>query len=192
MFPSSSPLIAERRLPEDRRELPVIGWRSWRLQQTADGVALQSLFGSERWEVGITHAICRRCPPWLPDSHHPVPGVSCQCGLYAFGTPSEAIRHAERQMAMIYAGCRQPAPAAGAIVAWGRMVQHGRRGWRAQYARPVALLNMGQPLLEDAARRYSLPLVSMRGLCLLPLEYGDALAQPDPDRGPGHQGAGLR
>lgn len=127
MFPSSSPLIGERRLPEDRRELSVIGWRSWRLQQTADGVVLHSLFGSERWEIGITHAKCRHCPPWLPKAHHLVPAVSCQCGLYAFSTPREAMWHAERRMGTIYAGCRQPAPVAGAIVAWGRVVQHDDR-----------------------------------------------------------------
>ncbi len=175
MFPGSSPLSAERRLPEDSRQLPVIGWRSWRLQRTADCVALQSLFGNERWEVGITHARCRRWPPWLSNAHHPVPEVSCQCGLYAFSTPGQAIWHGERETGMIDAGDRQPRPVTGAIVAWGRVVQHGREGWRAQYACPVALLNTGQPLLAEAAHRYGLPLVSTRGLHQLPLEYGDAL-----------------
>jgi hypothetical protein len=63
----------------------------------------------------------------------------------------------------------------GAVVGWGRVVQHGRQGWRAEKARPVALLSMGRPLVEEAAIRYGLPLVSMRGLCLLPLEYGEIL-----------------
>jgi hypothetical protein len=172
-FPSSSPLASDRRLPEDRQPLPVIGWRSWKLRQAAEGVVLEGLFQSERWEVGVTRARCRRCPPWMTNQHS-IPELSCECGLYAFSTPAAAVRHAERQLAAVFAGCGQAQPVAGAVVGWGRVVQHGDQGWRAGYARPVALLNMGQPLLEEAASRYGVPLVSMRGLCLLPLEYGEA------------------
>lgn len=174
LFPSSSPLASDRRLPEDKRQLPVIGWRSWRLRQTTEGVVLESLFGSERWEVGVTCARCRRCPPWMPNTYHPVPNLSCECGLYALSTHAEALRRAER-LAMVFAGCRQPQPVVGAVVGWGRVVQHGREGWRAEYARPLALLNMGEPMLKEAATRYGVPLVSRRGLCLLPLEYGETL-----------------
>jgi hypothetical protein len=155
--------------------MPVIGWRTWRLGRVDDGVALQSLFGAERWEVGTTRARCRCAPPWLAMTH-PVPVVSCRCGLYAYSTPSEAIRQAEMHMGVTAFGRRQPtATAVGAIVAWGRVVQHGRQGWRAQFARPVALLDKGEQMLEEAASRYRLPLVSVRALCLLPLEYGAAL-----------------
>jgi hypothetical protein len=103
-----------------------------------------------------------------------VPIVSCQCGLYVFSSAAEAVRHAERA-ARIFAGCVQALLVVGAVVGWGRVVQHGRQGWRAEYARPGALLNTGQPLLDEAALRYGLPLVAMRGLCLLPLECGDVL-----------------
>jgi hypothetical protein len=175
IFPSSSPRIAEPRLPEGSQEMPVIGWRTWRLVRVEDAVVLQSLFGAERWEVGTTRARCRCSPPWLA-STHPVPVVSCGCGLHAFCTPSEAIRQAELQMGVSSFGRRQPtATAVGAIVAWGRVVQHGRQGWRAQFARPVALLDKGEQMLEEAASRYRLPLVSIEGLCVLPLEYGEAL-----------------
>lgn len=64
---------------------------------------------------------------------------------------------------------------AGAVVGWGRVVQQGRQGWRSEYARLLAILKMGQPLLREAALRYNVQLASLRGLCLLPLEYGDAL-----------------
>jgi hypothetical protein len=171
-FPS--PRIAERRLPVHKQELPVIGWRTWRLGRTADGVALQSVFGNERWDVGGTCARCRCTPPWLTNSHHRVPVVSCGCGLYAFNTPTEAIRQAEREMNVSGTCCVQ-LTAAGAVVAWGRVVQHGRQGWRAQYARPLALLDAGQPMLLEAARHHRVPLVSWRALCVLPFEYGDAL-----------------
>jgi len=173
-FPSSSPRAADRRLPEGRQGQPVVGWRSWKLLRTGDGVVLQSLFRNECWEIGVTSARCQVCPPWMIN-HHPVPNASCQCGLHAFITPSEAIHHAERRLAPVFAGCGQAQPVAGAIVGWGRVIQHGQQGWRAESARPVALLETGQPLLEEAAARYGLPLVSMRGLCLLPLEYGEVL-----------------
>jgi hypothetical protein len=108
-------------------------------------------------------------------SQHRVPEVFCGCGLHAFSTSAEAVRHAERRLAAVFAGRGQPPPVVGAVVGWGRVVQHGSQGWRATYARPIVLLNTGQPLLEDAALRYGAPLVSMRGMCLLPLEFGEAL-----------------
>ena len=52
LFPSSSLPASDRRLPADKRQLPVIGWRSWRLCQAPEGVVLESLFGTERWDVG--------------------------------------------------------------------------------------------------------------------------------------------
>jgi len=174
LFPNSSPPAADRHLPEGSQRQPVVGWRSWKLRQTADGVVLQSLFRSETWEIGVTRARCHHCAPWMVNLH-PVPNASCQCGLYAFSTPSDAIRHAERQLAPVFAGCGQAQPVAGAVVGWGRVIQHGRQGWRAEKARPVALLNTGRSMLEEAAARYGLPLVSMRGLSLLPLEYGEVL-----------------
>jgi len=174
LFPNPSPRAAEPRLPEDRQWQPVVGWRSWKLRRTADGVVLQSLFRNECWEIGVTGARCHVCPPWMVNQHT-VPHASCQCGLHAFSTTSEAVRHAELQVAPADAGREHAQPVAGAVVGWGRVIQHGRQGWRAESARPVALLETGQPLLEEAAARYGLPLVSMRGLCLLPLEYGAVL-----------------
>lgn len=174
LFPNSSPRAADRPLPEDRQRQPVVGWRSWKLQQTADGVVLQSLFRNECWEIGVTSARCHVCPPWLINQH-PVPNASCQCGLHAFSTPDEAIRHAQRHLAPTFAGCGQAESVAGGVIGWGRVIQHGRQGWRASNVRPVALLDTGQPMLEEAAARYGLPLVSMSGLSLMPLEYGEVL-----------------
>src|SRR5215472_2823713 len=122
LFPNSNPSAPDRHVPEGRRALPVVGWRSWRLCRDAEGVVLTSQFGSERWDVGPTRATCRRCPPWIPASHHPVPFVPCQCGLYAFSTAAEAVRRASWQTAAIFAGCGQAPPVLGAVLAWGRVV----------------------------------------------------------------------
>lgn len=174
LFPRSSLPASDRRMPADRRQSPIIGWRSWKLCQGSDGVVLKSLFGREQWDVGVSRAGCRRCAPWMTKQHR-APQVSCDCGLYAFSAPAAAVRHVERQLAAVSAGCGQPLTVAGAVVGWGRVVQHGAEGWRAEYARPIALLDIGQAPLEEAALRYGVPLVSRRGLLLLPLEYGEAL-----------------
>jgi hypothetical protein len=54
LFPSSIPLAPDRRLPEDRRRVPVIGWRIWKLRQAAEVAALESLF-QERALGGRRH-----------------------------------------------------------------------------------------------------------------------------------------
>lgn len=175
LFNQSSLSAPDPHLPGGRRETPVVGWRSWKLRPSPDGAALESLFGGERWETGVTRARCRRCAPWTPPSQHPVPKVSCQCGLYAFGSAAEAVRHAREDVSRILAGTGQGPAAIGAVIGWGRIVQHGARGWRAQYATPIALLDTGDPLLQEAALRYGAELVSEHGLHLLPLEFGAPL-----------------
>ena len=173
LFPSSNRPDPDRCLPEGRLQLPVIGWRCWRMRPTAEGVMLESLHHVDCWSVDITHARCDRCPPWMVNLHQ-APAISCECGLYAFSRPGEAMRHAIQHAATLSA-CHQAPPVVGAVIGWGRVVQHGSGGWRAEHARPVALLNTGHHLLEAAALRYGVPLVSKRGLCLLPQEYGERL-----------------
>lgn len=164
---------AARLLPEAARQAPVVGWRAWSARPTAAGAVLEGVHSGTPWDPGGTRAECRRCPPWMANLH-PVPLPACECGLYAFTSLDEALRHLVAHARMLR-GCGQPPPVAGAVIGWGRVVQHGRQGWRAERARPVALLATGHPLLEALARRYSVPIVPMRGLRFLPLEYGEAL-----------------
>jgi len=107
---------------------------------------------------------------------HPVPTVSCDCGIYAFSTPEDALLHLVRQAVTLRDRSPQALPVVGAVIGWGRIVQHGLQGWRAEYARPVALLDTGHSLVEAAARYHHVPLVSMAGLRLLALEYGEVPA----------------
>ncbi len=171
-FPNPS-LSPPEGLMEAGWRVPVVGWRTWRAQPTTAGAVLEGVHTRERWEPGTTHAGCRSCPPWLANLH-PVPSKSCQCGLYAFSAPDEALHHLQTPGHATDVGERAQL-VAGAVIAWGRVVQHGAQGWRAQHARPVALLDSGHPLLETLALHYRVPLVSARGLRLLPLEYGEAL-----------------
>jgi hypothetical protein len=165
----------ERELPHGQRPLPVVGYRTWKLCQTAGGVALKSLFNSGHWPVGVTRARCQQCAPWMVVNHHPVPNLSCECGLYAFSAPVAAARHIERRLGTVSGACDQPVSVWGAVVGWGRLVQHGSQGWRAEYARPVALLDTGHALLEAAAARYGVPLLSWKGVQLVAQEHGEPL-----------------
>lgn len=172
-FPTPSPPAAGRLLPAASRPVPVVGWRTWRVRRAGEEAALEGLHSSDCWDPGTTHARCRRCPPWMAHLHR-VPDPACECGLYAFSTLEEALQLLMRH-ARTLRGCGQPPPVAGAVIGWGTVVQHGRHGWRAQHARPVALLDTGYPLLDALARRHNVPVVPMRGLRLLPLEYGEVL-----------------
>jgi len=154
--------------------VPVVGWRTWRARPVPPDAVLESPYRGEPWEPGVTHARCRRCPPWLARVHQ-VPAPSCDCGIYAFSTPEDALLHLVRQAVTLDDRDPLALPVVGAVIGWGRIVQHGLQGWRAEHARPVALLDTGHSLVEAAARYHHVPLVSMAGLRLLAREYGEVL-----------------
>lgn len=62
----------------------------------------------------------------------------------------------------------------GAVVGWGRMVMH-TDGWRAQYARPVALAydDWTPKMVEKLADLYGIPLVAREKLEQVAQEYGE-------------------
>lgn len=153
--------------------MPAVGWRTWRVGAVAGDAVLEGAFLGVPWDPGTTHARCRHHPGEVSGAH-PVPVASCECGLYAFSSPDEALRYVVMPPDEIEDG--GPAPlVAGAVIGWGRIIQHGCQGWRAQHARPVALLDTDRPELEVLALRYGVPVVSAQGFRLLPLEYGEVL-----------------
>ena len=166
---------AADRLPGGARPAPVVGYRFWRPEPGEGGAVLRSVFSAQAWDAGATRARCPRLPPW-PVAGVLIPSPSCDCGLYAFRSRADMVRAATSAMRAVLAE-RSPI-AEGAVVGWGPIVQHGCEGWRAAFARPVALLDTGHPLLEAAARRYRVPLLSEPGLQLLAREHGDELAVP--------------
>lgn len=172
-FPNPNPPAPEPLLPERGWQVPVVGWRTWRMRAAEGGAVLEGVHSGIRWGAGTTHAGCRRCPSWMAGLH-PVPAASCACGLYAFTAPDDALDYLVRPPDTL--DDSDPAPlVAGAVIAWGRIVRDAEQGWRAQHARPVALLDTDHPLLAALAVRHRVPVVSARGLRLLPLEYGEVL-----------------
>ncbi len=157
-FPSPSQSAPEPLLPERGWQVPVVGWRTWRARESGAGPVLEGVHSGVRWDPGTTHAGCRRCPTWMAGLH-PVPPASCECGLYAFTGPDDALQYLvtppdtlddEDDTSLV----------AGAVIAWGRLVPQGHEGWRAQHARPVALLDSDHPMLVALALRHRVPLVS--------------------------------
>jgi hypothetical protein len=103
---------------------PVVGFRSWQVTEAEHGV-LRPLFGALPSVVSRAWGEPRR-PTRAYCAHAGVHGLcdealSCDCGL-----------HATARYRWMPGTC-----VTGAIVAWGRIVEH-RQGFRAEYARPVA------------------------------------------------------
>lgn len=172
-FPNLSPLAPDSGMPERMRQVPVVGWRTWRVGTSAGGAVLEGPFSGVPWDPQTTHAGCPRSPSGRAGPHT-VPATSCECGLYAFSTPDEALRYLVMQPDEVDEGAPVPV-IAGAVIGWGRIVQHGSQGWRAQHARVVALLDTDHHMLKALALRHRVPVVSVPGFRLLPLEYGEVL-----------------
>ena len=135
--------------PEDALDQPVIGFRVWRI----DGEDLVAV-GGERWPVGDNVAACRRNP------RHAPPESACGCGIYALHEPiDQAI---------------WPGHVIGAVVAWGSLQVH-LDGFRAQYARPIAIAGGScaeREALAPLTRRYGLTTVEPPQLEVVASEFG--------------------
>ncbi|HWH12087.1 MAG TPA: hypothetical protein VG165_13240 [Solirubrobacteraceae bacterium] len=144
---------------------PLVGFRRWGARR---GGLYSGIFVAGRFVPNPALAMIapRAIPvPWPTDHDrnarcyalggHEAPHAACGCGYSAYYTlPDEPDL---------------PAPEAvwGAVVAWGRIVEC-ERGFRAEYARPVAVLEARNPLdrreggrrLERVAERYEIPLLA--------------------------------
>jgi hypothetical protein len=79
-----------------------------------------------------------------------------------------------------------PAPVVGgAIMAWGLLIQHAQQGYRAEYVRPLALLDHSSLMIDWAAtwgdrlriasERYGIPLLGWKHLIRFATEFGSKL-----------------
>lgn len=97
---------------------------------------------------------------------HAAPHRDCRCGYAAYYTLPEAPELPARQAVW------------GAVVAWGRIVEC-ERGFRAQYARPVALLDRENPFDPRgraralAAEHYEIPLLERDELVAYAAWHGE-------------------
>lgn len=143
------------------------GYRWWRLD--AEGWLLSPWRGRHRWAPGVNHAAClfkRRFTKWRPStSPHPLgsPSIECDCGFYALHTIPPPRNHPSRfgwEVGVDASGDRRLGLVFGVAAAHGRVLV-GTDGWRAEMARPIALLWGSEHDMdgrfESMQARYALP-----------------------------------
>jgi hypothetical protein len=150
-------------------EEPIVGFRRWGVRRSGlySGIFVAGRFVPTPARTMVAPRVMPM--PWPEEEPHAAkcwalrghdaPFAECNCGLSAYYELDE-----EPDL---------PAPDTvwGAIVGWGRVVEC-ETGFRAQYARPVALLDAYNPLdfarplkrARDAAAAYGVPLLPRREL----------------------------
>jgi hypothetical protein len=142
----------------------LLGCRAWLVQQGRDGYQFWSVLVRARWADAPgawTSAVCRPQAgvgsPHPPHDEATVPELDCTCGLYAYHSLSLGG----------YDGRLAQADGADLRIVWGAVAGTGRvlayrDGWRAQFARPVAILqeSRSDDQLRGMAGQLGVPLVS--------------------------------
>ena len=122
---------------------PVRAYRTWCVLATDSGPRLMSgIKGFDMWEPGAP--LRARCSH-ARDAHRS-PSWTCTCGIYASKRPD-----ARRPYGWV----------AGEVAMWGRVIEHAH-GYRAEFARPSALLPRGLGVdVPRLATIYDLPVVDL-------------------------------
>ncbi|MDQ4048121.1 MAG: hypothetical protein M3131_01870 [Actinomycetota bacterium] len=158
---------------------PLVGFRHWGSRR---GGLYSGIFVAGRFvpNPALSMIAPRALPsPWPTDDDraakcfavrgHEAPHRDCRCGYAAYYALPEEPELPARQAVW------------GVIVSWGRVVEC-RRGFRAQYARPVALLDCENPLDPKgksrrlAAERYGIPLLPRDELLAYAAWHGEICA----------------
>ncbi|HYW27141.1 MAG TPA: hypothetical protein VE953_23425 [Terriglobales bacterium] len=143
---------------------PVLGCRAWLVERGRDGYRFWSVLVPARWADASgawTRAVCRPQAgigsPHTPHDDATVPELDCTCGLYAYrslslgGYDGRLAQADDTDLRIVW----------GAVAGTGRVLAN-RDGWRAQFARPVAILRESRPdaQLRAMADQLGIPLVS--------------------------------
>jgi hypothetical protein len=136
------------------------GVRVWRTRLDGRRPRLAAAAQGSAWVPGglPTRAAC------LVGEGHPAPAGECACGLYALHPHTLETTASFFSFPGYHRGALW---IAGLVEAWGRIEVHAE-GFRAQYARPIALLAMGLPrhgeyhrLAAEAAAAYRVELLQL-------------------------------
>jgi hypothetical protein len=158
---------------------PLVGFRQWGSRR---GGLYSGIFVSGRFvpNPALSMVAPRAAPsPWPAGEDrsakcfavrgHEAPHRDCRCGYAAYYALPDEPDLPARQAVW------------GAVVSWGRIVEC-ERGFRAQYARPVALLDCDNPFdpkgksRKLAAERYGIPLLPREELVAYAAWHGEVLA----------------
>ena len=117
----------------------VHGLRTWGLALDREGRPGLIGYGHTRWESGgrPTRGDCLpgEGEPKVHPAGSPVPAAGCACGLYA---SHPWARDPNSDFLRVDGMGLEPDDVFGVVEAWGRMEVH-EDGFRAEYARPIAL-----------------------------------------------------
>ena len=117
----------------------VHGLRTWGLALDREGRPGLIGYGHTRWESGgrPTRGDCLpgEGEPKVHPTGSPVPAAGCACGLYA---SHPWARDPNSDFLRVDGMGLEPDDVFGVVEAWGRMEVH-EDGFRAEYARPIAL-----------------------------------------------------
>jgi hypothetical protein len=157
-----------------KRRHPIIGYRAWAPQ--AEPLRLMGVVKAVEWELGDVVATCKDPAADRVGRTHSAPATDCACGLHAYYTLEQVEMDAGLPRGeSIYGGLTpRPLRVLGAVIGWGRMVMCVD-GWRAQYARPVALAydERSAPLGGQIGNEYGVPVVAREKLERVAQEFGE-------------------
>lgn len=175
----------------------VIGYRQWRV--TSDLELRAAHKRKAVWATGVNVAECHKSNDYImvyddedppePKRCKSAPGQDCECGIYALYSPDD-FWYGKGGKAWIFGSHAEPDPlVSGVIVAWGEMEVH-YSGFRAQYARAVALATPDSPrdavIAKAVADRYGVPLVPANELPRIAAEFGidvpETMRPPKPEK----------
>lgn len=181
----------------EKRAMPVVGFRSWRAYPHHKlGVGPSWKLGAWNqkygvWTPGRNKAICHASYGFslyggTPKPHEHTPAQECACGFYVL-TDFDKVPFATSEATQLTPnGPVVEKPVflmVGAVVGWGRVIQHGDEGWRAENVQVIALLDCKVSdehlrVTHEVAEAYGVPVLSRTALELLAKEYGDPLPVP--------------
>lgn len=170
----------------------IVGYRQWRVTPE---LCLRAAAHREHatWTPGVNEAVCRRIAALTTFSYSDesariepcgdTPGQECECGFYALHGPSDFWYGNQGQNQGLWAGFAISATDAdplvsGVIVGWGKVQVH-HQGFRAQFARIVALAlpesKRDAVVTRAVAAAYGVPCVPVDELPRIAAEFGSTV-----------------
>ncbi len=147
-------------------ELVVGAWRGYRIWRMAGDRLTGWWYTGYVWAPQCSEASCaaKRWTRRGRRARHPgltAPQRKCRCGLYALWEPWDFAGYLPSSL---FGVTDDSNVVIGVVTGWGRAFR-GQRGWRAQFARPVALYrapHLDREQVERIARRYGCQVVEGR------------------------------
>lgn len=165
----------------------VIGYRQWRVSDDLE-LCPAGWYLQPSWAIGVNKAICLKRQDkelFFGDDDGPrcehAPGEDCHCGIYGLHSPNDPWYGPDGRSSRNFLTQRADEPyVSGIISAWGEVEVH-HEGFRAEYARIVALATpdtkLNAAIARAAADVYGVPAVPIKELPRIAAEFGGVIAE---------------